>query len=295
MLNSTMNYPYPVLRNKPIDYKASTFSTEIKKTDKANGYILDVDYKANNQPIKELLEQRKVAYALQLQCISTWYRRLEVSDTEKQTIFIPSNLVHERVDMCPCIIALEDIKDFKNDDFVEEFQNISFSLNKGEVVAIGERKKFDAVYKTDIIKKGDPIVHFFNDDTISVMYCEFEYDTIFIHLPKKQFERYNGMGMNEQWKIPMLNAVYVVPAVVQGIIEIYQNECNNGDGTLEHCSWYKTLKFFIQKAAKNDDLEYKKMLREPIKTAQILLNDNAAQAIEILTMSARQQEAIYAD
>ncbi|MDQ0204123.1 hypothetical protein [Pectinatus haikarae] len=287
MLNSMMNYPYPVLRNKPADYKTCTFSAEIKKTDKTNGYSLDIVYKTDNNQIKELLDKRKITYALQIQCISTWYRKLEISETSKQTLFLSSDMIHERVDMCPCIIALEDIADFKNDDFSEDFNGISFKLNKGEVAAIGERQKFDAVYESDIIKKGDPIVHFINDTNSSVMYCEWEYNTIQIHLPQSQYKQYTKIGWYESWKVPMLNAVYVVPAIVQGISMIYQDEFNNGDRNLESYLWYKTLKVLIQKTAKDDDREYKKMLNDPIRTAQLLLNDNSSQALELIAKSAR--------
>ena len=49
------------------------------------------------------------------------------------------------------------------------------------------------------------------------MFCEWEYDAIRVHLPKEQFKRYNDIGQYEPWKVPVVNAIYVVPAIVQGI------------------------------------------------------------------------------
>ncbi len=288
MLNSSMNYPYPILRANPIDYRVSVFSVEIKKKIIKEGFILNITYAVNNDKIKELIEKKILAYAVQLQCISTWYRDLKLSESEEQEVFIPSGLVHERVDLCPCIVACKSIKDFVNDDFSEEFDGISYEINKGEVVAIGERQKFDAIYKNDIIKKGDPIVHFVSDEKSPVMFCEWEYDTIRIHLPKKQYKKYNEIGKYEPWKIPMLNAIYVVPAIVQGIYEICQDVCNYGSGTLERYSWYKTLKVKLQEAAKDDDTEFKKMLKDPIKTAQRLMNDNSSHALELVSNVVKQ-------
>ena len=282
MLNSSMNYPYPILRANPVDYKSSVFNVYIKKDTQKNGYNLKVAYEVNNNQIKELIDKHILAYAIQLQCISTWYRDLRISDSDIQDIFIPSNMVHERVDLCPCIIATEKIENFTNDDFIEDYDGIPYEINKGEVVAIGERQKFDAIYKNDIIKKGDPIVHFVNDDEATVLYCEWEYDTIKIHLPKEQFRKYNEVGKNEPWKVPMLNAIYVVPVIVQGIYEIYQDEVVGRPSTLERYSWYKTLKVLIMKAAKDDAAEYKRMLGDPIKTSQRLLNDNSLQALNLV-------------
>ncbi len=289
MLNSSMNYPYPMLRTKPIDYKNSIFTASIKKKIKNDGFSLNITYDVDNSEIKGLLNRKVLAYAIQLQCISTWYRDLHISDSEEQEIFIPSNLVHERVDLCPCIVANEKISNFTNSDFTEDFDGISYEINKGEVVAIGERQKFDAIYKNDIIKKGDPIVHFVNDERSSVMFCEWEYDVIRIHLPKEQYKKYNEIGKYESWKVPMLNAIYVVPAIVQGIYEICQDEINHGQGTLERYSWYKTLKIMIMRVAKDDDKEFKRMLSDPIKTAQRLMNDNSFHALELVAASAKQQ------
>lgn len=153
MLNSMMNYPYPILRNQAIDYKTGIFKVDIKKTNRSKGFDLSIDYDVTNRRIKEMLDQRILAYALQIQCVSTWYRKLEISENAGQNVFIPTSMVHERVDLCPCIIALKDISNFTNEDFSEDFEGITFSVNTGEVVGIGERQKFDAIYKDDIIKK----------------------------------------------------------------------------------------------------------------------------------------------
>ncbi len=289
MLSSSMNYPYPILRAKPVDYRRSVFEVEVEKETIKEGFNLRITYKVNNIEIKELLDRHILAYAVQIQCISTWYRDLKICYSEKQEIFIPSGVVHERVDLCPCIISIEKIENFINSDFTEDFDGISYEINKGEVVAIGERQKFDAIYKDDIIKKGDPIVHFVNDENSPVMFCEWEYDAIRIHLPKEQYRKYNKIGKFETWKIPMLNAIYVVPVVVLGIYEIYRDEVEQRLSTLEGYSWYKTLKFLIMKSAKDDKEEFNRMLRDPIKTAQRLLNNNSNQVLELVENSLRQQ------
>lgn len=289
MLNSSMNYPYPILRARPVDYKNSIFDVNIKKETIKEGFNLKITYDVNNAEIKELLDRHILAYAVQLQCISTWYRDLKISDSAEQIVFIPSGKVHERVDICPCIVSTKRVEHFTNSDFSEDFDGISYAINKGEVVAIGERQRFDAIYKNDIIRKGDPIVHFINDEHSPVMFCEWDYDAIRIHLPKEQFRKYNEIGKYEPWKVPMLNAIYVVPAIVQGIYEVYRDVEENGAGELERYSWYKTLRMKIMQAAKDDDVKFRRMLREPIKTAQRLLNDNSSQALDLVAVSTKQQ------
>ena len=287
MLNSSMNYPYPIQKKKKTDYQNSIFTAQLSKKNLKDGYMINVIYSVTNPEIQQLIDEKRVAYALQIQCVSTWFRKLEISSSSVQEFKLPSNMIHERVDMCPCIIALEEITNFINSDFSEDFEGISFSVNPGEVLAIGERQKFDAIYKDDIIKKGDPIVHFINDEKAPVMYCEYDYDTIRVHLPKQQNDKYNHIGTYEGWKVPVLNAIYVIPAISMGIEEIYKDTCLGGAGTMERWSWYKTLKVMIQRKAKDVDSVYRKMLSDPIKTAQMLMNDNSAQALDIIAKAVK--------
>lgn len=288
MLNSSMNYPYPILRTKPIDYKNSIFDAVITKKTEKDGFKLLIKYTVNNDEIKGMIDDHILAYAIQLQCISTWYRNLQTSYSDEQVVFIPSGMVHERVDLCPCIVSMDKIDNYYNSDFSEDFDGISYEINKGEVVAIGERQKFDAIYKNDIIKKGDPIVSFVRDENSPVMFCEWDFDVIRIHLPKEQHKKYNDIGKYEPWKIPMLNAIYVVPAIVQAINEICRDVVGNGDGTMEKYSWYKTLKVLIMQLAKDDDAAFRRMLNDPIKTTQRLLDDNSAKAVDLLSNVVKQ-------
>ena len=44
----------------------------------------------------------------------------------------------------------------------------------------------------------------------------------------------------------------------------------------------------IQTKAKDVDSEYRKMLNDPIKTAQMLLNDNSTQALDVIDKAVKQ-------
>ena len=223
MLNSAINYPYPLLRATPGDYLHSLFNATINVKSLTNGYEISVDFHLENNEMKELIREHKASYALEIQCISTWYRKLEFSASDSLVLFIPSTLIHERVDLCPCIVAIDSIADFHSSDFAEEYDSLSIPINTGEVLAIGERKKFDALYKDDIIRKSESIVHFKTDDHATTMFCEWEYEIIQIHLPPKQYDEYNRIGKWEPWKIPLLNAIYIIPVIVEAITFIYQD------------------------------------------------------------------------
>lgn len=282
MLNSALNYPYPLLRKLAVDYKSSTFSADLNKYNRKNGFEVKIQYHLNNLQISKMIDDKLLAYAVQIQCVSTWYRKLKISTADTDSVFLPSGLVHERVELCPCIIALKDIQKFDNEDFSDDFDGISFSLNKGEVVAIGEREKFDAYYKKDILKTGDTILHVNQDKKAELMHQEFDSDIIQVYLPENQYKMYTTIGENEKWKIPALNATIAVPVIVQAIKEISESSQSSGS-TFEQYAWYKTLVFLMQRAVKDDDRKYRKLLNDPLRTAELLLNDNSAQTLKLLS------------
>ena len=283
MLNSSLPLPYPVLREEPIDYNTSVFKAEIKVTNTAGGYKMVGDFDVNNAGIKTLIKSGDLSFAIQIQCISTWYRDVLYSNDYHFEYVIPAASVHEKVDFCPCIIAKKTIVDFQNKvtDFSEEFEGIPFIINEGEPVGIGQRQKFDAYYKKDIITKAPSIVNIKESATSSVMECFFDDNTIQVHLPKKQHEAYKANGADKN-KYSIMNSIVVIPAIIQALNIIYLDEYGNGSSGCENFAWYKTLKYQLGKITKNDQNKIKKMLETPVPTAQMLIDDVSGHALNKL-------------
>lgn len=284
MLNSSINYPYPLLRSKPIDYLTSVFDAEMIVTPMADGYEISAHYNLDASFIEQLIQTGDVSFGIEIQCTSTWYRDLKMTNHLENKFFIPSIQVHQRVDLCPCIVARKAIPHFNCDDFAAEFSGIDFTINCGEVLGIGTSKKFDALYKEDIIKKSESIIHFNSSTTKTIESVEYDYEVIQIQLPKKQYDLYDSIGKYEPWKIPMLNAIYATPVITEAITIICHDEESGTEGPMSNYAWYKTLKVMIGKLADNDLTKYKKLLNNAIGTAQQLLNDNAANSISLLNM-----------
>lgn len=282
MLDSNLNFPYPLLRNERVDFGDTVFKSELNVEIEEEGYKVTVSCDVNNKYFGDLLVQGKIAYAVQIQCVSTWFRRLEILNSTKMEFFISSKDVHEKVEMCPCIIALEDIGEYSCDDFSEEFIGMKYSIRKNEVIGIGERKKFDAIYEKDIIKKAASIVSICEDRTCSTIECEMHFETINIKLPKKQYDLYNQCGLEKQ-KYSIINSIIVVPVIVQAISYIYEDEKCGSNSGYENYAWYKTIKYKLKKICGNNNSKYMQLLETPVKSAQIIIDNISENALEILT------------
>lgn len=279
MLNPNMNYPYPLIRDHVEDYRNTVFTGALAVNLQPDGYLIRPDFKINNEEIETLIAEGKLAYAIEVQSPKTWYRKL-FKITDNNTIKLEPAVLHERVELTPCIIATTPINNFLNCDFEDEYQGIAFDINAGDVIAIGEKRRFDALYQDDVIKNGSSIVNISGDDEIKEIVCNFANNLIEIVLPESQYKDYMDCGYDRA-KYKTLNAILTIPVLVEALGYIY-NDYINPDQMSDYGSnaWYKTIDVNLKRLAENDDNKYKKLLEKPFATAELLLGNNYIHALK---------------
>lgn len=283
MLNPNINYPYPVIRVYEEDYRTTIFKGELAVNLQPNDYLICPAFKVNNTGIVELIEAGKFTYAIEIQAPATWYRKL-VLVKDNKPIHLDTAFIHERVELTPCIIANTQIPAFTNDDFVDEYQGITFEINAGDVVAIGEAKCFDALYQDDIIKNGTSPITIARSDTAKEISCDFSGSFIEITLPADQHDKYLECGYKPE-KYKILNAILSTPALVEAI-GIIANDVKYPDqpSTLDSKAWYKTIVVNLKRVAGNNEAKYRALLDKPFVAAEMLLGNNFFAALQYLRL-----------
>ena len=281
MLNVNINYPYPVIREYTDDYQGTNFIGELKVLLEPDGYAVHTNFEINNKEIQLLLSKNILTYALEVQCVSTWFRKLYLIQ-ESKVIRLDPQMIHERVELMPCIVVATASEGFANEDFAEEYQGMKFDLNAGDIIGIGQKRVFDALYQNDIIKNGSSIVDVGGSDKLKEIQCDFSQSTIKITLPIDQYEDYRSCGYNRS-KYKMLNAILIVPVLVEGIGIIAADEKDpehqSGHGNR---AWYKTIVVNLKRFAENDERKYLQLLETPFASAELLLGNNSAKALDFL-------------
>lgn len=283
MLNPNMNYPYPLIRVYEEDYRTTVFKGNLAVNLQPDCYLVRPSFEINNPEIAELIEAGKLTYAIEIQSPATWYRHLfPVKDNK--SIRLETACLHERVELTPCIIATTKIIAFTNSDFEEEYQGMSFDINAGDVVAIGEVRTFDALYQDDIIKNGTSPVTIARSDTAKEISCDFSGRLIEITLPAIQHDTYLECGLQSD-KYKTLNAILSIPALVEGI-GIIANDVKHPEKTsgLESKAWYKTIVVNLKRAAENNETKYRALLDKPFASAELLLGNNYSSALQYLNL-----------
>ena len=276
MLNANTSYPYPVLRPEAIDYTQTVFDGTFSVEAEADGYVIKPSFSVSAGSVQELIANGKAEYAVQINCNATWYRTL-IPIIDNKEVKIRAQQVRGRVDICPCIIAVEDLHAFSDSDFAGGYANRSYEIKRKSVLGIADEKSFAANYEEDIIKDASSIIEVSSDSKNKYLDIDFEGHLIQVRLPEKQFDVYKDVGsIGNQGAISVFNAVIAVPAIAQAI-NIIQTEEDPDSDSKEHTSysWYKSLKALLEESAGHDTAKYHEMLAKPIQTAQQILNDNS--------------------
>lgn len=269
MLKSNLNYPYPMLRNNSLDYRTSVINTIIGIETNSDSYKFHVEISTNNDNINDLLNKGIVRKGILVKSSAVWFRKFYlVSDDD---IIINSKDIYGKVEILPCIVAMEKIENFFSDDFEDEYKYSNINIEAGEFVALGEEYCFDALLDSDIFKNTSSIFELASVDENNISY-DLENDKIVIFIPKDIHQNYLNVANSVMSPKSILNSIIVFPILVSVLFDIKSLE---DDEYYTEKKWYKTIMKTIEVKKKNNcmaGLDNSGKIDNPILVAQSLTN-----------------------
>lgn len=146
-------YPYPVLRPNTGDYLHSTFKCEINPSISEEECRLLIEMRCTNKDILQMIEENKAVYAIHIECKYTYYRDLKQSTKSKFSFTIDSRKVDRAIELCPVIMATEDIDHYTNSDLDDIYDGETIVIHGGDPIAIGNQSTIDICKEKDPLKK----------------------------------------------------------------------------------------------------------------------------------------------
>lgn len=146
-------YPYPVLRPSTGDYLHSTFKCTIDPqiSEKECKFLFEMV--CSNKTILKLIEDGKATYAVHIECKYTYYRDLKGSTVAKFSIKLDASLVDQQVEICPVIIATEDLEGYTCPDLDDVYIGEHIVIKNGNPIAIGNQTTIEITKEKDNLKK----------------------------------------------------------------------------------------------------------------------------------------------
>lgn len=270
-------YPYPVLWEANDDYKSSKFDCKISITQGIRRLILDIDFTLTNKEMKELIKNGKAEFVLHIECPSTSYRNIVKTDLSTSTVELDAKNLKDTIALCPFVIVKEDIADWVNSNWNDDYAGISFDYVKGGILAIGERQTFDVEKEAEELGNLPSI---FTIGKLSIMEpvpvkIEYGGDKIIISISEGDYEKYEGFTRYGNIDtINIANGTLISFALLSVIYELKMNFT-----VYEDCRWFRAIKAMMKKNDIEFDQQYIDNIN-PVELAQQLMDNPISKALE---------------
>lgn len=235
-------YPYPVLSSYSNDYRNSAFETKIEVIHEGNEWRVEFFAELTSESLLSCIRNGAAKYVYHLECAQTGFRFVIQTDRVRQTYTLPNDSVNGTLEICPLVVAVEDIPAYHGEDFHEDYQGLSFDIEAGCVMAVGQTVRFDITKDIDDLANTPSIFTISKnpDADCKDMLVDIFQRKIVIKLPAGDFYSYKALSATPAAQ-PILNALTVVPALLFVLDELRAlsiRERSENEDTL----WYRVLK-----------------------------------------------------
>jgi len=275
-------YPYPVLSKYSDDYMTSTFQVDLKVEREGHDITLHFNALLDNEELNYLIEEGKALITYHLECSSTGFRKALTTRNMQFSHIISNKNLNQRLQVCPFIIAVQDIEDYVNKDFHQDYVGIKFPIETGCIMA------FDDTFNIDIEKNIDELANTSSvfsivknlEDSAKGMVLDIYKNKIVIKIPERTFNELEMLNKTITLQ-STINSLIIVPALIFVLQEL--KACPQ-DERYEFSSygWYRAIKKALAKHF-NCDLESESFSNiDHFRVAQELIGSPFEDAVESL-------------
>ena len=239
-------YPYPVLWDKNDDYKKpSKFSVEVEPKEDFKNIKLKINFLLKDKEIEKLIKENKAEYVVHIEGTSTYFRKIISTKETEINYVLKDRDILGRLQVNFFILARQDIKNYKNDNFNEDYSSETFNLKKGNIIAIADGYRFDIEKNDDELGKISSIFSICKKETVEQtgMTIDMGYEKIRIGLNITDYVNYSQLSQNPN-KVESVNSVIIFPALIY-IFEQLKKDFNETDYT--EYKWFRALENIFKK------------------------------------------------
>lgn len=280
-------FPYPVLAEFSDDYKNNKFlcNSSIEKIRDAITFKLEA--KVEDKTLKNFIDNDKARYIFHIECPQTSYRT--IVKTKEQLIYhvVDAGKIVDRVQICVFIVAIDEIYNYTNEQFADDYKGIAFNLERGNILAIGGQFNITVDKQKEELGKIPSIFSILRKTAKKEKDLSVDvYDNkVKIWLPEKEYYNYQRMAKIHNLQ-PVLHSVIVLPVLTYIFDEIKKG----GIDDFEEYRWFKSIRKSLKLEKinlNNDTLNHyasiflaQKVLNMPISRALDSLIQGSNEGVE---------------
>ena len=247
-------YPYPVLAPTfNNDYVESNFNIEITTQCSPNEVVVNFTPILSNKGIKMLINEKKAGFVVHIECGLTSYRKLINIDEVGYTFKIPADKIEGVIYFCPFIIALQNINGYTNEKFNKDYIDLSFDLEKGNILAVGQEVSLMVEKENDDLSNVPSIfavTEIKDKDRVEIV-IDNTGNKINIQLPEEEFNQFK-IAMNNPATKSIIHSMIIIPALMKCFEDL-----KNPELFIQYSDkrWARALKKAVIKLGLNFDCE----------------------------------------
>ena len=238
-------YPHPVLMTDTDDYN-TTFDFSASPTKGIREIIIKGEVNLQDDEMQQLINNNMAEYVVHIECSLTSYREVCCFSENTFERHIPEKELNGRVSVCCFIVAKQNLTDYSNSHFNEDYLGISFDIERGSIMAIGGQVNFDVTKETEDLGKIPSIVsicrHAADED--DCMKIDIDNDKIVIILSNSGFQNYKILSAMPKM-VPVFHSMIILPA----LIYVFETLRRDGLDGYQDRRWYLAIQRALQKSS----------------------------------------------
>ncbi len=282
-MSRNASLPYPVLSSYEDDIvpHLDANSVLVTPTHDRKKYSFSIQVLLENEDILRYIEEGKAEYTCEVTCTRTYLRKCYHSQFPAFTIELGRKEVIGDIWFKCFVTVKEDILDYHNSQFNEDYEDALFDMDPGDMLAIFPSMKYTANLKYDKLYSAGSFMVVQEDKNNSTVWFDATGDKILVYLPTPMFEQFQSFSGNQDFN-ELFHASIVFNALFKCISE-YDPK------TQENLLWVSAIRYRIntEDALSDFDLEDKTRSYE---LAQALLADPYKRLFKKLSEQEQQQD-----
>lgn len=237
--------PYPVLASYRDDYLDAAFDAQIDAVQQFGDLRINVAFELDEPYLSNLIESGKAEYAIHVECPSTSYRTCLNTHEGYVSKSLDRLYVRDVVEVCTFVVACARIEDFQSPRFHPDYEGLSFEIDEGGVLAIGECKRLVIKNEDDLAKHASiiKVTRAGSGQQDSMAINTDLSENIIVSLKPELHDIYVTLGNGSQ--ADLILSVVIVPALQAVITRMIEQGPNAGDADKE---WFKSIVDLLERS-----------------------------------------------
>jgi len=255
------SFGYPVLRPGNDDYVLCEIQSRLNAVADTSLSSVTVTYKVSIfvPEIIQLISEKKVELVIYGECRDTWFDIIQTIENEEEGSFsITDHKIDGEFELTCLVVAKEKITSYKSNKFNKEYGDMSFDIEKGEILAFDDPKIF--YINRDALRNITSLFDYSESEDLSIGEWDvfLEEDRIKVLVNRLQLPICRSAEGTNKNKAVLLAGLFL-PIVVQII-----NEMSNSPEEYSERRWFKIIESRMEALPP-------KIRKSTVLTAQYLL------------------------